>query len=115
MLIGSATVQSVALPDQTRSQLVMMLQSQIAPCWIMPTVEGKPGGPVIIKVLLKRDGSLAKKPTTVGSPRDKASKALAASAVKAVERCAPYDGLQRHQKSYEQWRELRINFAPATH
>jgi hypothetical protein len=101
------------LPDAIQMQLVMMLQAEIAPCWTMPAIEGKTPKPVTIQVLLRKDGSLARKPSAVALPRDKSARALASSAIRAVERCAPFDSVARHPKAYDKWRELRIDFAPS--
>ncbi|MCO5063715.1 MAG: hypothetical protein M9924_04790 [Rhizobiaceae bacterium] len=100
------------LPDAMQMQLIMLLQSEIAPCWTMPSIEGKLPKPVTIQVMLRKDGSLARKPLAVALPQDKAARALATSAISAVERCAPFDSVARHPKAYDKWRELRINFAP---
>lgn len=111
---SSAPVYAAKLPDAMQMQLVMMLQAEIAPCWTMPSIEGATPKPVTIKVLLKKDGSLASKPSAIALPQDTQAKALATSAIRAVERCAPFDSVARHPKVYDQWRELRINFAPLT-
>ncbi|RFC69537.1 MULTISPECIES: hypothetical protein [Mesorhizobium] len=100
------------LPDAVQMQLVMMLQAEIAPCWTMPPIDGKAPAPVTIQVLLKKDGSLARKPSAIALPQDKTAKALATSAIRAVERCAPFDSVAQHPKAYDNWRELHINFAP---
>jgi hypothetical protein len=113
-VIASAVMPAHAtkLPDAMQRQLVMLLQAEIAPCWTMPAIDGKTPKPVTILVLLRKDGSLARTPSAVALPQDREAKALAASAIRAVERCAPFDGVARHPGVYERWRELRINFAP---
>lgn len=107
-----ASAYAAKLQDAMQMQLVMMLQAEIAPCWTMPALDGKAPAPVTIQVLLKKDGSLARKPAAIELPQEKSAKALATSAIRAVERCAPFDSVAQHPKVYDKWRELRINFAP---
>ncbi|WP_054311913.1 hypothetical protein [Mesorhizobium sp. 1M-11] len=105
---------SVALAD-TKGEfavLVEALHNEIAGCWMPPDMRGAKPGPVIIKVRLKRDGSLAARPTVENPPKAKEAKLLAASAVRAVERCAPFRSMKRTRVPYERWRELKLNFAP---
>jgi len=99
-------------PDPVKMQLIMMLQSEIAPCWTMPAVDGSVSKPVTIQVLLNKDGSLARRPSVIGLTQNKEASAFASSAIRAVERCAPFDSVARHPKAYDEWRELHINFAP---
>lgn len=105
---------SAALAD-TKGEfavLVEALHNEIAGCWLPPDMKGAKPGPVIVKVRLKRDGSLAARPTVENPPKAKEAKLLAASAVRAVERCAPFHSMKRTRVPYERWRELKLNFAP---
>lgn len=105
---------SAALAD-TKGEfaaLVEALHNEIAGCWIPPDMKGAKPGPVVVKVRLKRDGSLAARPTVENPPKAKEAKLLAASAVRAVERCAPFRSMKRTRVPYERWRELKLNFAP---
>lgn len=105
---------SAALAD-TKGEfavLVEALHNEIAGCWMPPDMKGAKPGPVVVKVRLKRDGSLAAKPTVENPPKAKEAKLLAASAVRAVERCAPFRSMKRTRVPYERWRELKLNFAP---
>ncbi|WP_379065095.1 hypothetical protein ACHMW4_15345 [Mesorhizobium sp. UC22_110] len=92
--------------------LVEALHNEIAGCWMPPDMKGTKPAPIIVKVRLKRDGSLAAKPTVENPPKAKEAKLLAASAVRAVERCAPFRSMKRTRIPYERWRELKLNFAP---
>lgn len=105
---------SAALAD-TKGEfaaLVEALHNEIAGCWMPPDMKGAKPGPVVVKVRLKRDGSLAARPTVENPPKAKEAKLLAASAVRAVERCAPFRSMKRTRVPYERWRELKLNFAP---
>ncbi|MCG7507270.1 hypothetical protein [Mesorhizobium retamae] len=105
---------SAALAD-TKGEfaaLVEALHNEIAGCWMPPDMKGAKPGPIVVKVRLKRDGSLAARPTVENPPKAKEAKLLAASAVRAVERCAPFRSMKRTRVPYERWRELKLNFAP---
>ena len=92
--------------------LVDALRNEIAACWMPPDMTGAKPISVVVKVRLKRDGSLAAKPVAENPPKAKEAKLLAASAVRAVERCAPFHSMAGTRLPYERWRELKLNFAP---
>jgi hypothetical protein len=97
--------------DAAVAQLIERLRSEIAPCWMMPPINGEIGI-VVIDVELKRDGSLAREPTVENPSSDAQSKIVATSAVRALHRCAPFKSVKAFP--YRDWQQLRLRFDPQT-
>ncbi|TWB46726.1 hypothetical protein FBZ98_11147 [Rhizobium sp. ERR 922] len=84
------------------------LMANIASCWIRP--DAVPSEKPRLKLVLGRDGSLLLNPVVINSSDDPRFAPFATSAVKAVQRCAPFKDLAPYQDLYDQWREVLIDF-----
>lgn len=91
------------------------LRNEIESCWNMPVVKRGAILPEIkISVDVGRDGSLLKNPRVLKSGKSALGKQLAKSAVRAVERCAPFNTVKDNPKSYEKLRTIILNFQPSS-
>jgi colicin import membrane protein len=87
------------------------LRARIEACWQLP-----PGGLEIddlrvdIHVRFNPDGSLAEPPRLLTHTTSSYQNAVAASAVRAIERCAPYTFLP--VAKYQVWKEIEMGFDP---
>jgi|GEM_PF-4154531 hypothetical protein len=93
---------------------MVAMREKIDSCWSIPA--GAVSGETIlfqakILVRLKPDGSLAEKPTVREPQKGKAFRLYAESAIRAIEKCAPYTMLRPYP--HEIWSEIVVTFAPS--
>lgn len=90
--------------------LATALHRQIARCWAVPADMPAHVGPVRVKVSLSEAGELNGSPEIDGPVAgDPATKAFAASAVRAIVRCAPFRGLAE-LAPHAAWKSLVVTF-----
>ena len=101
---GTASVLSQSELDAMRRAL--------RDCWTIP--EGAVNASklvVVIRVLFKRDGSVAAPPVLVQAPASSPyGPAMAESAKRAILTCQPFKMLR--QETYELWKDIEITFDP---
>jgi len=114
---GSAinTVQNLGYAGGPAAQIsqseIDAFRRRLRDCWNMP-----PGTPndgsmkVILRVLLKPDGSLQIPPALVAGTNNALGPALAESAQRAVLVCQPYTMLK--PEHYQQWKDMEVTFDP---
>lgn len=84
---------------------------RVEECWSPPPgVNNTTKLNVIVRVLFKPDGSVARPPEVVSGPASPLGPAMAESAKRAILRCQPFKML--NPEHYEQWKDLEINFDP---
>ncbi|HVT55843.1 MAG TPA: cell envelope biogenesis protein TolA [Xanthobacteraceae bacterium] len=106
-------------PGFAKGQSAMLSQTEIdalrrrlAQCWNPPAGIADAGKlRVVIRVLFRRDGSVAAPPQTVAGPPSALGPAMAESAKRAILSCQPFTML--NPDHYEQWRDMEINFDPS--
>jgi hypothetical protein len=106
---GASDVQANLTADDIRA-----FAEHVQSCWTAPAgVANGSGVYVIVRVSLRRDGSLLAEPTLQGGSASKAALALAVadSAKRAVRKCMPYGGLPAAK--YDEWRLLDLRFTPS--
>ena len=82
-------------------------------CWTPPP--GMPDGDTYvaqIKVIFNPDGSLSGRPVLLNPPSDKAWRAHAESAMRAVRKCDPLKVPAEYMPFFEQWKVETIHFDP---
>jgi hypothetical protein len=115
LLLGAALAATAGASAQARERgladAVGYVHGKIVTCWTVPPAAAKLDAVVRVQVRLERDGRLADDPVVLNPrPGEPAFALLAESARRAVIRCAPYDGLKRHDALYRRWREITVNF-----
>ncbi len=96
--------------DAGQSALAAALQGKIAPCWAVPADLPDHVAGVRVRFSLTASGALDGPPAIEGRiSGDSATKAFAASALRAVVRCAPFTGLAR-LAPYDAWKTVAITF-----
>jgi hypothetical protein len=106
---GASDVQANLTADDIRA-----FAEHVQSCWTAPAGVAKASGVyVIVRVSLRRDGSLLAEPTLQGGSASKAALALAVadSAKRAVRNCMPYGRLP--VAKYDEWRLLDLRFTPS--
>ncbi len=99
--------------DADIATLKASLSREIQTCWLAPTPKaGQKPSVIALSVRLNRDGSLAAPPVAVDPQPDEYSAQLVQSAVRAVQRCAPFQSLSAQKVPYSAWRELTLRFDP---
>jgi colicin import membrane protein len=106
-------------PGFAKGQSAMLSQTEIdalrrrlAQCWNPPAGIADAGKlSVVIRVLFRKDGSVAAPPQTVAGPPSALGPAMAESAKRAILSCQPFTML--NPAHYEQWRDMEINFDPS--
>jgi len=103
-----STVGSVAA-KMTQNELDA-LRARIAQCWSPPIgwtdpVEVR----VVLMLYLEADGSIGTAPQVLEAPGGRYQQAAPESAVRAVQRCAPYD---LPAEKYQAWKQVRVTFDP---
>jgi outer membrane biosynthesis protein TonB len=80
-------------------------------CWSPPPgVDSTTKLSVVLRVLFKSDGSVARPPDLVQAPASPLGPAMAESAKRAILRCQPFKMLK--PEHYDQWKDIEINFDP---
>ena len=109
LVAGVSATQAVAGSD--RAAVSAELQRRIAACWSAPPIS-LDGGTAKVTVRLTPAGDLAATPEVErGLGQGKGFDVLAKSAVRAIQRCAPYGGLEA-LAPYDEWETLAITFSP---
>ena len=107
-LTAAAALAAPARADD--AALAGALHQQIAPCWSVPADLPDHVDTVRVKFALTEAGELDGSPAIEGQVGgDPATKAFAASAVRAIVRCAPFTGLAQ-LAPYETWKSVSVNF-----
>ena len=105
--LGSAASASAQLSQSEFDAL----RRRLTECWSPPVGAANAGHlQVVIRVLFKPDGTVARPPDVVAGSASQFGPAMAESAKRAVLRCQPYDMLK--PEHYEQWKDIEINFDP---
>jgi hypothetical protein len=87
-------------------------RARLSQCWKPPAgVTPATRGYVVLRVLLKPDGSLAGSPVLVEDTSSSTFRpALADSAIQALMTCQPFTMLK--PEDYEKWKDLELKFDP---
>jgi hypothetical protein len=106
---------SLGMADGVAAQLSLSeldaFRKRVEECWSPPPgVNSTTKLQVIIRVLFKSDGSVARPPELVSGPASQLGPAMAESAKRAILRCQPFKML--NPEHYEQWKDIEINFDP---
>jgi hypothetical protein len=103
---GASDVQANLTEDEIKA-----FATHVQSCWTAPPGLAK-NVYVIVRVSLRRDGSLMAEPSLQGGSASKAAMALvvANSAKSALRKCTPYGGLP--VAKYDEWRVLDLRFTP---
>jgi hypothetical protein len=87
------------------------LRTRISQCWKPPAgVTPATRDYVVLRILLKPDGSLAGSPVLVEDTSTTFRPELANSAIQAITACQPFTMLK--PEHYEQWKDLELKFDP---
>lgn len=105
---GFANGQSAML-SQTE---IDALRRRLAQCWNPPAGAADAGKlKVVLRVLFRRDGSVAAPPELVAGTPSALGPAMAESAKRAILSCQPFTML--NPEHYETWKDMEINFDPS--
>lgn len=101
---------SASADEAGRPALATALHHKIAQCWAVPSDLPAHVKAIRVKFALTQAGELDGSPTIEGPlGGDPATKAFAASAIRAVVRCAPFTGLAQ-LAPYEAWKSVAVTF-----
>jgi outer membrane biosynthesis protein TonB len=107
--LGDAHGGDAALSEDEKSYI----RNHISSCWSPPPgIDAASKVKVTLRVLLKQDGTLATQPVVVEGTPSALGPALAASAIRAVISCQPFNKLR--PEHYDEWRDLTLDFDPPT-
>jgi hypothetical protein len=110
MLVGSVSVQAASAKQQPGNSTGDHIREDVAKYWNFPPgLEGSKHVRVRVHLKLNRSGEIVGKPkvTVTGGPKG-TKQAMAASAMRAVLRAAPFKNLPIDQ--YDDWKEVVVNF-----
>jgi colicin import membrane protein len=101
-----------AAPDAQLSQSeIDALRERLRECWSPPPgINGNMNIYVSLRVLFKRDGSLAQMPVVVAGSPSPLGPALAESGKRALLLCQPFTMLK--PEHYAQWKDITVDFDP---
>jgi colicin import membrane protein len=98
-------------PAQLSQSELDALRRRLGECWSPPVgAANAPNLKVVLRVLFKRDGSVAAPPTLVAGSPSPYGPAMAESAKRAILSCQPFTMLR--PQTYEQWKDIEITFDP---
>ncbi len=87
------------------------LRTHLKTCSVLPkSVSPSDNVSVVLRVALRRDGTLAAEPLLIQASASEKGPALMRSAMDALAKCQPYAMLPADR--YDQWRMLDLSFAP---
>jgi hypothetical protein len=90
---------------------VKEFKAQVRKCFVLPPgIAANQRMQTIIRIRLKKDGTLADEPELIAAPPPPRGPPLVASATRAVRQCAPYGGMPADK--YQEWKVLDIDFSP---
>jgi colicin import membrane protein len=105
--LGTATAPQAA--DLAQSEFDAFIARLRNDCWNPPPgLDNAPRIVVTIRVLMKRDGSLAAQPVVTGGPASPLGPAVAQTAMHALLQCQPFKMFK--PEHYDQWKDLSIDF-----
>jgi len=109
LTISAAAAAPAQVSQGATMSLAGAIASQMVMCWNPP---GKSHDIVVLTVHLNRDGTLAQPPQLdlTGADATLPSAEATASAMRAVEHCAPY---KLPADLYERWRNQTVRFDPS--
>lgn len=112
--LGTETGRAAQLAPSQRDALIGIIQAQLRRCWDAPlAAQSLPQPPVAtLRIALNADGSLADRPQIVNAESDRLFQAVAASASRATQRCAPLSIPAEFAPFYEDWKTMVVNFDP---
>ena len=100
-----------AAPSQLSQSEIDALRRRLSECWSPPVgAANAPNLKVVLRVLFKRDGSVASPPVLVAGSPSPYGPAMAESAKRAVLGCQPFTMLRA--ENYEKWKDIEITFDP---
>jgi hypothetical protein len=106
--IGVLAILASSQAGEDSSPASVLLES-VPTCWTIPA-SASFMEIIHVRVRLNRDGSLAGEPTVLAASENKPTREVEQSAVNAIKKCAPFRGLSKFADTYEDWREVTINF-----
>ncbi|WP_349956217.1 hypothetical protein [Rhizobium sp. ZPR3] len=110
MLVGSVSVQAASAKQQPGNSTGDHIREDVTKNWNIPAdMEGSKHVHVQLHLKLSRSGEIVGEPkvTVTGGPKA-TRQAMAASAMRAVLRAAPFKNLPIDQ--YDDWKEVVVNF-----
>ncbi len=100
-----------APPAQLSQSEIDALRRRLSECWSPPVgAANAPNLRVVLRVLFKRDGSVASPPALVAGSPSPYGPAMAESAKRAILSCQPFTMLRA--ENYEVWKDIEITFDP---
>jgi colicin import membrane protein len=105
--MGSSAGQAAQLSQSE----IDALRARISSCWSPPPgVEATTKIYIVLRVLFKTDGSMAREPVVVEGSASALGPALAESAKRALLQCQPFTMLK--PEHYDQWKDIELKFDP---
>lgn len=95
-------------PSKATKTTIESISEKIKTCWLV--ANNAENRSTTLKVRLNRDGTLVAVPEVVGKNNSDMITPAELSAIRAVQRCAPYEKMPLDQ--YSNWKEFTINFVP---
>jgi hypothetical protein len=94
-----------------KSTEMAAFKEHLKKCWTLPPgVSPSQKMKVIVRVVLRQDGKLARDPEPIEGPASQVGFQLTKNALQAVKQCQPYTMLPADK--YQEWRVLDLNFSP---
>jgi hypothetical protein len=102
-------------PSEDQAKLsaadIAAFAAHVRACWSAPpSLANAPTLNVVLRVSLRRDGSLVSDPVLIAAPASTQGPPLVQSAMRALVKCQPYGALPAAK--YDEWRVLDLHFSP---
>lgn len=107
VVVAAVLTSGVYAQDVTQAELSSFVE-KLKSCWTIAPDDVGSGRTVTLRVTLTPDGAV-EQAEIVDPDKSAAGRRLAAGAIRAVERCAPYSF---SAESFEQWKKLEIDLQP---
>lgn len=94
--------------DTVAPEIIRTVVPAIQKCWSPPPQAAGDQPHVSLKVRFNADGTLNGDPEIVTKAEGDSGEAFTASTIRAIQKCQPYDALQKFP--HDRWHEIIINF-----
>jgi colicin import membrane protein len=106
LALAASSIFILAAKADERRDLIAVFKEQVSSCYILP-IEARGAEPVVLEIRLKPNGTLDREPEVV---RGSTNSLNAKAALRAVNKCAPFQIPKKLIQRYSDWRVMRIQF-----
>lgn len=110
--LGAPNASAAKMSPTLGAEFDNFLKETYHRCWEVPVAEQRPNYEPIVRIELRKDGSLGANPVLTNPAYDPTSQALADSAMRAVRKCNPLNIPAKFLSFYDEWQVVNVKLNP---